>query len=119
MRLVPNHTRFLSHGRLAALSLSLADLCKRAALRNYALFLQAATVPSGLLDQLSPHAALRAAAQARRRVPAYRSLLGRSGWRDDPRLSPTERLGRLPVTDKENYIKAFSTEERCLDGRIP
>jgi phenylacetate-CoA ligase len=26
---------------------------------------------------------------------------------------------RLPVTDKTSYVKAFSTEDRCLDGRIP
>ncbi len=110
---------FVLRGPLARLSLSIADVGKNLALRNYWLFLRTAEAPFTLLDQLSPHAALRAANQARRRVPAYRSLVDSSRGRDDPRLPATERVRLLPITDKETYIKVFSTEDRCLDGRIP
>lgn len=95
-----------------------ADLANQAALRNYRLFLRAARTSLTLLEDLSPHAALRAAEQARRRVPAYQTLLARSGWRDDPSLPAAERMRLLPTMDKASYVKAFSTEDRCLDGTI-
>ena len=61
----------------------------------------------------------RAVALARRHAPAYPTppaVLGDPtvalrGW--DPDFSG------LPVTDKANYVKRFSIEERCRDGRIP
>lgn len=109
----------LLRGQTAGLALRLADLGQQIALRNYGLFLRSAEAGLGLLDDLSPHAAWRAAEQARLRVPAYRMLLERTGWSDRPGLPPAERLRRLPVTDKTTYVKAFSTEDRCLDGRIP
>src|SRR5262249_3083349 len=99
--------------------LRFADFGKQLALRHYASFLGAAAVPSRLILALSPHAALRAAHHARRKVPAYRDLLARSNWQDHPRWSPLERLQSLPVTDKETYIKVFSTEARCVGGQIP
>jgi len=114
----PLHQALL-RGRTAELSLRIADLGQQITLRNYRLFLRSAEAGLGLVDDLSPHAAWRAAEHARRRVPAYRMLLERTGWRDDPRLAPAERLRRLPVTDKATYVRAFSTEDRCLDGRIP
>jgi phenylacetate-CoA ligase len=104
---------------LTGASLRLADRGKRAALTNYSLFLRTASAPLGALERLSPHAALRAVRHARQRVPAYRALLEQSGWRDQPRLHPVERLRLLPETDKETYIKRYRTELRCLDGRIP
>jgi phenylacetate-CoA ligase len=109
----------IAQGRFVALLLKFADLGKRAALYNYPLFLRMASAPPSVFERLSAHAALRAAAHAYRRVPAYRRLLEQSGWRDDPRLPAAERTARLPVTDKVTYVKAFSTEDRCLDGRIP
>jgi len=102
----------------AALTLYAADLANQAALRNHRLFLRAAKTPPGLVEHLSPLAALRAAGQARRRGPAYQTLLARSGWRDDPSLPPAARMRLLPTMDKASYIKVFSTEERCLDGHI-
>jgi phenylacetate-CoA ligase len=102
-----------------ALLLRVADRRKRRALTDYRAFLRAASAPPALLQRLSAPAALRAARQARARVPAYRQFLERHGWRDDPRLAPAERLRRLPETDKDGYIKAYRTEQRCLDGRIP
>lgn len=48
---------------------------------------------------------------ARRHVPAYRDFL----------RSVTAKCGRpaIPITDKMNYVKAFSLEKRCVDGRLP
>lgn len=80
-------------GRRAGIALWAVDVANQAALRNYPLFLGAARTPTGLMDHLSPLAALRAADQARRRVPAYQTLLARSGWRDDPSLSPPRGCG--------------------------
>src|SRR5688572_8266199 len=68
----------LRRGPLTALALGIADLGKQTALRSYPVFLQAARTPPNWLDQLGPFAALRAAAQAQRRVPAYRAILTRS-----------------------------------------
>jgi len=104
---------------IAAATLRAADLARRAALERYPLFLRSASTPPKLLEALSPVAGWRAAEHAGRRVPAYRAFLARHGYVDDPSVSPAERLARLPVTDKQTYIRAYSTEERCLDGRIP
>lgn len=110
----------ISTGKLKiAATLRAADLANQAALRSHRLFLLGAKTAPGMLDHLSPHAAWRAVEQARRRVPAYRTLLARSGWRDDPSLPAAERMRRLPTMDKASYIKTFSTEDRCLDGHIP
>jgi phenylacetate-CoA ligase len=57
--------------------------------------------------------------QARRRVPAYAAFLaehdaGRVRARGlDPDLSS------IPITDKDNYVRRYSIEERCVGGRIP
>ncbi len=104
---------------LAGMALSAANLAKSAALDNYGLFLRLSAAPSDLSEELSPFAALRAAEHARRRVPAYRDFLAERAWRDDPRLPVPDRLRLLPVMDKESYVKRFSTEDRCLDGRLP
>jgi phenylacetate-CoA ligase len=57
--------------------------------------------------------------QARTHVPAYQRLLREHG---DPRV-PVRGLvpdfSALPITDKDSYIRRFSTEDRCRDGRLP
>ena len=111
--------RPLHPSALALMSLRVTDMAKQAALRNHRLFVRFATANPRTVEQLSVHAALRSAEHAYRRVPAYGRLLAREGWHDAPHLPPAERIRRLPVIDKANYIKAFSTEERCLDGTIP
>jgi phenylacetate-CoA ligase len=104
---------------LAAATLLAADAARRVALESYPLFVRSAAAPPDLLEVLSPLAAWRAAEHTIRRVPAYRQFLKAQGWRHDASLSPAERLASLPDTDKNSYIRAHSTEERCLDGRIP
>ena len=51
--------------------------------------------------------------QARRRVPAYRRFLEERG------LGGHVPFAQLPETDKDNYVRRFTVEDRCLDGRLP
>ena len=56
---------------------------------------------------------------ARRHVPAYREFVA---THDTPRvrargLDPD--LTVIPITDKDNYVRRFSIEARCTDGRLP
>jgi phenylacetate-CoA ligase len=53
---------------------------------------------------------------ARRTCPAYRKFLDEAGC---PRLVFGQSLNILPQTNKENYVKKYSIEERCYGGRIP
>jgi phenylacetate-coenzyme A ligase PaaK-like adenylate-forming protein len=53
--------------------------------------------------------------KARNRCPAYQKFLAIEGYRESRRW----QLSGLPATTKENYVKKFSIEERCYDGRIP
>lgn len=53
--------------------------------------------------------ARRAFLRAARRVPAYAQFLARRSTPADP----------VPEMDKENYVKAFPIEARCVGGRIP
>ena len=53
--------------------------------------------------------------KAKDRCPAYQEFLKAEGYHE----SSSWKLSRLPVMTKENYVKKFSIEERCYDGRIP
>ena len=104
----------------AAIALWIADAGKWCAVRSYPLFELGATTPiPRWIEPLGARGALRAALHAYRRVPAYRDFVDASGWVDDHSLTGSERLARLPVTDKKGYILRYSTAERCLDGKIP
>lgn len=104
----------------AATALRLADATKWCALRSYPLFQAAARTPiPRWLEPLGARGALRAALNAQRRVPAYRAFVAEAGWSDDRSLTGAERLSRLPIMDKQNYIERHSTSDRCLDGRLP
>jgi len=52
-----------------------------------------------------------AAWRAWRRVPAYRDFLIRYGL-----TSPHVSFERLPVMNKEQYVRRYSTEDRCIGG---
>ena len=43
----------------------------------------------------------------------------RFSMRKDTKKTGRWRLSQLPVMTKENYVKKYSIEERCYDGRIP
>lgn len=72
------------------------------------------TVPPPVLAWLGRVRAVRACDHAARRVPAYGEFL------QAHRVSAVDLENlRLPAMDKENYIKAFSSESRCLSGKSP
>ena len=70
--------------------------------------------PPSMVAWLGRLRAIRAADNASRNVPAYRAFLT-SAHVAKPEIS---RLN-LPPTDKENYIRVFPPEQRCLNGAIP
>src|SRR5579859_791538 len=111
--------RPLRQGVISGLTLRATDLAQKAALYSHRAFIAGGTASPYLVERMSPHAALRSACHAYQRVPAYRAFADRSGWQDNDHLSVPERISRLPEMDKANYIKVFSTAERCLDGHIP
>ena len=57
--------------------------------------------------------------QARRTVPAYRTVWEEHGSPEVTLDGLDPDLSVLPVTDKESYVRRFTIEERCRDGRIP
>jgi phenylacetate-CoA ligase len=63
---------------------------------------------------------------ALRRVPAYHDFLEKkrsmaalapSSWSTGSALAAS--FENLPFTDKENYVKVFSLDSRCVGGRMP
>jgi phenylacetate-CoA ligase len=69
-----------------------------------------------MLKWAARHRAVAAFERARRRCPAYREFLSRSGFGGG---MSTAYFGAAPATTKENYVRAFSIEERCFGGRLP
>lgn len=67
-------------------------------------------IPSWFLNYSSKLRAWRAYQHAKLRVPGYRSYIG---------ATVPHWFAGVPETDKQTYIKVFSTAERCLDGTIP
>jgi phenylacetate-CoA ligase len=53
---------------------------------------------------------------ARRRVPGYRDFLLS---KVSEGMESSEKFASVPPTDKENYVKVFSLESRCVGGRLP
>jgi len=51
------------------------------------------------------------------RVPAYKKFLKDQDW-SCRSTDLKEIFASLPVMDKKNYVLAYTTEERCLDGRF-
>ena len=51
---------------------------------------------------------------ARARVPAYRAFL-----REKAGGLSLSGFEAIPATDKENYVKVFPLEARCVNGRLP
>jgi len=95
------------------------DIVRPIFLRSYSVFLITSTLSSRPLEQLSPYASWRAAMQAKTHVPAYQQFLSAQGYQDDRRLEIPRRFKLLPVMDKDNYIKPYTTEARCRGGHIP
>lgn len=57
--------------------------------------------------------------KAKNRVPAYASFLKEKGFSKPSFKGMTPLIHEIPPTDKENYVKQFSIEARCIYGKIP
>jgi phenylacetate-CoA ligase len=57
--------------------------------------------------------------KAKRRVPAYAGFLKEQNF-DEPSFSGfIPNIHEIPETDKESYVKRYSMNERCVNGKIP
>lgn len=57
--------------------------------------------------------------QARNNVPGYRKFLDSKNFTKPTFTGFTPNIHEIPETDKENYVKLFSMDERCITGKIP
>lgn len=69
-----------------------------------------------LYAHLARHRAVAVARKAAKRCPAYARFLADRSL--SPRITP-RTFATLPETEKDNYVRAFSIEDRCVGGRIP
>ncbi|HET9084819.1 MAG TPA: hypothetical protein VFN41_10505 [Candidatus Limnocylindrales bacterium] len=74
--------------------------------------------PPPILAGLGQLRAERAAWRAGKNVPAYREFL-EEGAVDPDDLFPLGILGRLPETEKKNYIDRYGLMDRCVGGDVP
>ena len=56
---------------------------------------------------------------AKKRVPAYRDFLNNQGFKEPRFKGLIPQIEDIPFIDKENYIKVYDMDSRCVDGRIP
>ena len=57
--------------------------------------------------------------KAKRRVPAYKEFLKIHNFSKPSFSGLTPNIHEIPQIDKENYIKKFSIDARCVGGKIP
>ena len=57
--------------------------------------------------------------RAKNGVPAYRDFLEKKGFDRPSFTGLTPNIHEIPFTDKENYVKKYSMDERAAGGRIP
>ena len=57
--------------------------------------------------------------KAKRRVPAYKSFLKAHNFSKPSFSGLVPNIHEIPEIDKENYIKKFSIDARCVAGKIP
>ena len=57
--------------------------------------------------------------KARKRVPAYRAFLAERGFSKPSFKGLVPNISDIPFTDKENYVKRFSIDDRCVSGKVP
>jgi phenylacetate-CoA ligase len=56
--------------------------------------------------------------KAKRRVPAYRDFLNTMKFSGPSFNGLVPNIHEIPITDKENYVKRFPMNERCVNGEI-
>jgi phenylacetate-CoA ligase len=57
--------------------------------------------------------------KAKRRVPAYRQFLSDQHFNKPSFSGLRPNISEIPFTDKENYVKKYTMDERCKYGVIP
>jgi hypothetical protein len=98
------------------LLIQFVDLIQGSILKNYAVFsFIVRYAPQKLGADACYYRAFKEFLIACQRVPAYRDFLRKRGW-SCVSSDPKKILRSLPLTNKSDYILAYSTEERCLDG---
>src|SRR5688572_22325091 len=87
------------------------DFFREILLPRYSLYLSFFRLtPVGVVAWLGRVRAVRAVEDAVARVPAYRAFLS-----SYPPAAINITSLQLPPTDKDNYIRMFTTEMRCVD----
>lgn len=56
---------------------------------------------------------------AKRNVPAYKEFLNERSFMEPRFKGFVPLIEDIPWMDKENYIKKFDMDSRCIDGQIP
>ncbi len=71
-----------------------------------------------ILEEISRKKALQVFKIAARNVPAYKKFLEEHNINPDE-IRTIEDFKKVPITTKENYIRKYTYEERCIQGRFP
>ena len=103
----------------AQLPLKAVDQYRKLAYRNYPLYQWTISRLPNASIEIGKRMAWRAFARARKQVPAYSRFLAEQGFVDAGHASFAEQFASIPATDKNSYVRVFSTTERCVGGRIP
>ena len=69
------------------------------------------------LQQAGFQNALRLFHEAAERIPAYRDFLNKHNVRAEA-INTYQDFQRIPVTNKKNYLRAYSLKELCWDGNL-
>lgn len=94
-------------------------LLNRALPNTYGAFKRFSNIDPSLLEYYSGKKVLFMFRRAARLIPAYKKFLEQRGI-DPAKIKNTKHFDELvPATTKENYVKAFPLNERCLHGRLP
>jgi phenylacetate-CoA ligase len=102
--------------RIAIELIRVVDWFQAGILKNYAAFTFIVShAPQKIGAYACYYRAFKEFLAAYERVPAYRAFIKKSGWNCVPGPS-YDIFSSLPVTDKNNYILPYPTEQRCLDG---
>jgi phenylacetate-coenzyme A ligase PaaK-like adenylate-forming protein len=89
------------------------------AYRNYALYRWTLSHLPNNIEERGLSLAWHAFERAQREVPAYRHFLAAQDFVAQQHGSLAEQFASIPATDKANYVRIFSTAERCVGGQIP
>jgi len=57
--------------------------------------------------------------KAKRYVPAYRAFLKSKNFSGPSFSGIVPNIDEIPITDKENYVKIYSMDARCVHGKVP